>query len=328
MVDQRCQICLGDIDTTKAGAYHGACCKLLFGASEPPELPYSWQDLNKLAERVVRRRVTVPGVQPKISLHLERRRSRAKRLTLVGMEGDYILKPPVQEYPEMPELEHLTLRLASLCGLETCMSGLVDLEDGRKAYITRRLDRVEGSKLHMEDMCQLTDRLTERKYSGSLEQVGKVVLTHCDNALYDALRFFELTIFCFLTGNADMHLKNFSLLYKPDGSIALSPAYDLLPTKLLLPEDKDESALAVSGKRRRLNVDDFMAFGYRIQLREKQLTNALERLSGRLPKLFHMLDRGFCTPKTKQRYRDLIVERAQRLGLDREGSIRSGQGGA
>ncbi|MBT5608236.1 MAG: HipA domain-containing protein [Lentisphaerae bacterium] len=214
-----CHICLNPLEDGNR-RYHRACSRKLFGAPHPPELPYTWQQLNGLAEKTIRQRVTVPGVQPKLSMHLERGgRRQDGRLTLVGLEGGYILKPPVTRFPEMPELEHLTMLMAGAFGIPTAMCGLIPLEDGHLAFITRRMDRDGETKLHMEDMCQLTDRLTEQKYRGSLEQVGKVVLRHCSNPLFDALRLFEVTLFCFLTGNSDMHLKNFSLLYRPGGEV-------------------------------------------------------------------------------------------------------------
>lgn len=144
--------------------------------------------------------------------------------------------------------------------LDIAECGLINLDDGQRSYITRRMDRQNGWKLHMEDMCQLTDRVTEQKYRGSMEQVGKAVLKYCTNPVFDALRLFELALFCFLTGNSDMHLKNFSLLYTPGGEVNLSPAYDLLPTTLLLPEDTEESALTINGKKKKLNLNDFVRY--------------------------------------------------------------------
>lgn len=315
MDEQFCRICLSRLGKGDSSAYHEGCCRELFNSPSPPVLPYSWNDLNALAEKLVRRHVTVPGVQPKLSLHLERERHPSGRLTLVGMEGEYILKPPTDDYPEMPELEHLTNRMARACGIDTCSCGLISLEDGRWALITRRMDRAGGGKRHMEDMCQLTDRLTERKYSGSLEQVGKAVLRFCDNSLLDALRFFELNVFCFLTGNADMHLKNFSLIYDPGGDIRLSPAYDLVPTALLLPEDKEETALTLNGRKRRLNREDFRALGLSLRLTEKQLANAVERLKAGIGTALRLLDGGFCIPETRRRYADLILDRCERLEM-------------
>ena len=261
MSEHRCRICLQSLEKGEA-LYHPTCCKKLFGSALPPVLPYSWGQLNELAEQIVRQHVAVPGVQPKLSMHIKRSgRAQDARLTLVGLEGGFILKPPVAQYPEMPELEHLTMRMAGCFGIAVAECGLIALEDGQWAFITSRMDRVGESRLHMEDMCQLTDRLTEQKYRGSLEQVGRAVHTHCTNQLFDALRLFELTLFCFLTGNADMHMKNFSLLYELGGEINLSPAYDLLPTNLLLSEDREEAALTLNGKKRRISRDDFMQFG-------------------------------------------------------------------
>ena len=310
-----CHICLKSMDCEE-GIYHAACCKSLFGSSQPPKLPYTWEQLNGLAEQIVRANVTVPGVQAKLALHLDKGgRRHGSRFTLVGLEGGYILKPPVEEYPEMPQLEHLTLRMAGLFGIKFAECGLIPLEDGKLAYITKRMDRDGPDKLHMEDMCQLTDRLTEQKYRGSMEQVGKAVLRHCSNPLFDALRLFELTLFCFLTGNSDMHLKNFSLLYRPGGEISLSPAYDLLPTTLLLPSDLEETALTVNGKKKRLGQQDFMRFSESLRLTEKQVANAYSRFSGNLPSAFRILDSGCCSETMKEQYRDLIKERSLRLGL-------------
>jgi serine/threonine-protein kinase HipA len=315
MSTNSCSICLQPLKNNET-RYHPACCKKLFGSAQPPTLPYTWDQLNGMAEQVVRRHVAVPGVQPKLSMHLERSgRSRDSRLTLVGLGGDFILKPAVERYPEMPELEHLTMRMARSFGIDSAECGLIPLEDGQLAFITKRMDREGGEKLHMEDMCQLSDRLTEQKYRGSMEQVGRAVLRHCSNPLFDALRLFELTLFCFLTGNADMHLKNFSLLYRLGGEVHLSPAYDLLPTKLLLPEDMEETALTLNGKKRRIDRNDFMRFGTSLQLTEKQVENAFARFSNQLADTLDLLEQGLCRQDMKKRYRAVMEERTARLDL-------------
>ena len=310
-----CHICLQPMNSSE-GLYHSGCCKKLFGTAMPPKLPYAWEELNRMAEQIIRRHITVPGVQPKLSLHLERSGKRQDvRLTLVGLEGGYILKPPVAQYPEMPELEHLTMCMAQCFGISTAQCGLIPLEDGQLAFITKRMDRNKTEMLHMEDMCQLTDRMTEQKYRGSLEQVGKAVIRHCDNSLFDALRFFEVTVYCFLTGNSDMHLKNYSLLYQPNGSVSLSPAYDLLPTRLLLPQDAEETALTLNGKKKNLRRNDFMNLAESLRLTEKQVSNAFARFSSGFGPAFELLERGFCAPETKERFRELIRLNAEQLGL-------------
>jgi len=315
MSEPRCQICLRPLEDSSE-LYHPACCQKLFGSRRPPVFPYTWQDLNALAEQVVRQHVTVPGVQPKLLLHLERAKAgQDARFTLVGLDGGFILKPPVDRFPEMPELEHVTLRMARCFDISTAECGLIAMEGGQLCFVTRRMDRDGAAKLHMEDMCQLTDRLTEEKYRGSLEQVGKVILRHCHNPVFDALRFFELTLFCFLTGNADMHLKNFSLLYPLRGEIMLSSAYDLVPTALLLPEDREESALTLNGRKRRFRRRDFDAFGAALKLSAKQIENTYKRFSGKRAAALDVLQASFCSADAQQRYASLLNDRADRLGL-------------
>lgn len=136
----------------------------------------------------------------------------------------------------MPEVEDLTMHLSELIGIKTAEHLLIKLRFGELAFISKRFDRLKSEKLHLEDMAQITEKLTERKYSNPMEKVGKAILKHSDYAGNDVIRFFQLTLFCFITGNADMHLKNFSLLTNLDGKIILSPAYDLLSTKILYKE--------------------------------------------------------------------------------------------
>lgn len=313
MGNPRCKICLEVLGEGEAN-YHASCCRKLFGGPQPPQVPYRWKDLNTLAEHIVRSHVAVPGVQPKLSLHLERGSTReGDRFTLVELEGGYILKPPVKRYPQMPELEHLTMRMAGCFGIETADCGLIALEDGQMALIVRRMDRADGRKLPMEDMCQLTDRLTEEKYRGSLESVGKEVLRHCSNPGWDALRFFEVNLFCFLTGNADMHLKNFSLIGTLEGEIHLSPAYDLLATVLLLPEDKEETALTMRGRKMRLNRQDFLALGEALQLTERQIANSFRRFEKGMNSASALVDHGLCSDDMKERYKMLLEGRWRRL---------------
>lgn len=308
-----CHLCCRPLDAGET-LYHAGCSHSLFGSRAIPVINYTWNDLNKLAESIIKRSVAVPGVQPKLSLHLERNREYGmSRLTLVGLEGEYILKPPAHDYPDMPELEHYTMQLASAAGLEVVRNGLIPLASGELAYITRRMDRTKTGPLHVEDMCQLTDKMTEQKYRGSMEQVGKALLAHATNTGFDAVRLLELTLFCFLTGNADMHLKNFSLLYETDGTIRLSPAYDLLPTRLLLPEDREESALTLNGKKSHLRREDFDAFGYALKLTEKQITNTHARLQRELFRAMKKVPMEFLNPARQEQLRELINSRAARI---------------
>lgn len=308
-----CLICCQPLGP-KETRYHPKCSAGLFGSKAIPAFLYNWADLNQLAENSIKRSVTVPGVQPKLSLHLERGGDgRSGRLTLVGLDGEFILKPPTKQFPEMPQLEHYTMRLAAAAGLEVARCGLIPLASGELAYITRRMDRTANGPLHMEDMCQVTDKMTEQKYRGSMEQVGKAVLRYSSNPGFDALRLFELALFCFLTGNADMHLKNFSLLYEADGIIRLSPAYDLLPTKLLMPEDQEEMALTMNGKKSRLHRMDFDAFGRALNLTDRQIANAHTRLQRNLAKALKQVSTTLLSTENEAKLKHLLEERTARI---------------
>jgi serine/threonine-protein kinase HipA len=310
----QCLIC-GQPCADAAGAYHTACSKALFSSGKPPVFGYSWDQLNQMAEQIVRSRVAVPGVQPKLSLHLEQTgRGTPGRLTLVGLQGGHILKPPTPDFPFLPESEHFCMTFARLARIETVDFGLIRIASGELAYLTRRMDRTPQGPLHLEDFCQLTDKLTEQKYRGSMEQVGKALRRFSSIPGFDALRLFELTLFCFLTGNSDMHLKNFSLLRRPDGSLRLAPAYDLVPVALLLPADTEELALTLNGRKARLTRADFQAFGHSLGLNDTQLRNAFRRLlSATSGTLAAALDRSFLPADQRGAFEQLFQARLQRI---------------
>ncbi|MDZ7606945.1 MAG: HipA domain-containing protein [Cyclobacteriaceae bacterium] len=182
------------------------------------------------------------------------------RLTIVGaLGGQYIFKPPSDRFPEMPQNEHVTMRIAASCGIRVVPSSLIRLSSGELSYITKRVDRTEaGDKIHMIDMFQITKAFD--KYKSSMEKIGKALGSYSENTLLDKVFYFELVLFSFLTGNNDMHLKNFSMIESPSGWV-LAPAYDLLNVAIVLPEDKEELALTLAGKRSKLKRDHFEQLG-------------------------------------------------------------------
>lgn len=314
---KKCLFCYQPL-TDDDSRYHAACSKKFFGKTKAPELPYKLHELDDLAKKIVQRRVTVPGVQAKLSLHLAERGREAGRLTLVGLWGNYILKPPVASYPQMPEIEDLTMHLAKFFKIDTVPHSLIPLQSGELAYITRRIDRTKkGRKYHMEDMCQLTERLTEDKYKGSMEQVAKAILKHSSNPGLDIIRLFEMTLFSFLTGNADMHLKNFSLLYDADDRIQLAPAYDMLSTRMLISEqdDPEELALTVNGKKSKFKLTDFMRFADTLSLNKKQVRNSMDRFTAGLPDALSFITKSFLPDGKKEEFKQLIENRASRLQI-------------
>ena len=295
--------------------YHVACSKKIFGQAIAPILPYTMSDLDILAKEVIKSQTAVTGVQAKLSLHINRdsKEVTPKRFNIVGLWGGYILKPPTTLYAQLPEVEDLTMHLASIAKINTAPHCLIHLQSGQLAYITKRIDRTKKGKLFMEDMCQLTERLTEEKYNGSYEQIAKAILKYSTTPGLDLVNFFELVLFSFITGNADMHLKNFSLLEKPGMGMSLSPAYDLVNTHLVNPADKEELGLTLKGKKKKIKKEDFVEVMHSFKIDEKQQQNIFNKMTKALPKWNTMIDISFLSAEFKTQYKSIIQERIKRL---------------
>lgn len=314
----RCLSCYQPLPASAGPAYHPACSRRLFGKPVPPVFPYTEAEMLALAEAVVRQHITVTGVQPKLSLTIAPAGEAGQpgRFTIVGaLGGEYILKPPTSRYPHLPEVEDLTMHLATLAKLPTVPHGLLRLEGGALAYVTRRVDRVKRQKRAMEDMCQLTGRLTENKYDGSHEQVAKALLQYSANPGLDVVNYYELVLFSFLTGNADMHLKNFSLLQTPGLGYGLAPAYDLVATALVNPADTEELALTLNGKKRRLRQTDFRQAAARAGIDEKVVTGMLTRFVKARTSWESFIDQSFLPAALQAQFHALLAQRFAQLDL-------------
>jgi serine/threonine-protein kinase HipA len=295
--------------------FHGTCSKKIFGQPTPPLLPYSEADLEPLAKEVIQAQTAVTGVQAKLSLHItnNNKEGEGKRFTIVGLWGGYILKPPTSLYQQLPEVEDVTMHLASIAKIKTAPHSLVRLTSGNLAYVTKRIDRAKKGKLAMEDMCQLTERLTEDKYHGSYEQIAKAIQKYSVTSGLDVVNFFELVLFSFLTGNADMHLKNFSLLEQPGLGMVLSPAYDLVNTVLVNPADDEEMALNLNGKKKKLKKQDFVAAMNTLKLDEKQQENIFIKMEKAKSKWMEQIENSFMTDDFKNQYKQIVTERFERI---------------
>ena len=315
---KRCLYCY-QLLTDNEVDFHTSCCKKIFGQATPPELPYTDLQMEELALQIVRSQITVTGVQPKISLDISsgQNRNEPKRFTIVGLWGGYILKPPTEQYPQLPEVEDLTLHLASIAKIEVVPHSLIRLKSGNLAYITKRIDRNKNSKIHMEDMCQLTEKLTEDKYHGSYEQIAKTILKYSANPGLDVVNFFEQVLFSFLTGNADMHLKNFSLIRKPNIGPILSPAYDMVATALVNPADDEDLALTLNGKKKKIVYNDFISAFNTLKLEIKQQENIFKKMERAKSKWIEFIDYSFLSEDFKEKYKHLIRERFARLNYQK-----------
>lgn len=307
----KCLYCYEELNANDTGDYHPKCIKAFYGTTFAPALPYRLDEMEKLAREAVELSVTVPGVQPKLSLGWLKNRledGHNGRLTIMNaLEGLYILKPQNTLYPEMPENEHLSMKLAELFKIDVVPSNMIRLASGELCYITKRIDRKkDGSKTHMIDFLQILE--LENKYLGTMENLGKTIGELSVNTLMDKQRFFELALFNFIIGNNDMHLKNFSMWLSDIGWV-LSPAYDLLNVKIILPKDKEDTALLFGGKKKNFNKGYFDRFGLVLQLNEMQINSVYKKLDPWLPKAIQLIDVSFLNVQNKLQYTELITQR-------------------
>ena len=318
---RRCLFCYQPIEGD-GGCYHPKCAKKLFGTHKAPLLPYTRDSIGELALKVLEKSTSVTGVQPKLSLDINRGgKNEPDKLTIVGLWGNYILKPQSPKYDSMPELEDLTMKLAGLSGIATACHGLVMMADGELAYITRRMDRGDcGEKYSMLDMCQLTNRLTEHKYRGAYIQLAETIKRYSVAPMLDVQRFWEIVIFSWLTGNSDMHCKNFSLIEKDGNGYQLSPAYDLLAVLLTGINDKDELAMPLVG----YGVDDnetlvgfnrssFVQAMVASGVAESIAVRIIDKMVAHTDKWNAVIDSSFLKDELKANYKALVAERKKRL---------------
>lgn len=307
----KCLYCYQDLEEGQVD-FHPNCAKKIFGTKEAPLLEYRHEDLDRLAEQIIRAQTSLTGVQPKLSLNLTRHDGNS-RLTIVGLWDDYIFKPQTESYVQLPENEDLTMHLAEAAKIKVVPHSLIRLADGRLGYITKRIDRTEnGEKLDMEDMCQLTLHPTEYKYKGSYEQVAKAIAMYSDTPKLDLANYMQQLLFCFVTGNNDMHLKNFSL-YRPAKEYRLTPAYDLLNVAIANPHDKEELALTLSGRKTGLRLSDFVNSAKIMGFEDNLVYNLIGGFQKVLPKWQMLIQNSFLSDEMKKDYEELVMSRLYRL---------------
>jgi serine/threonine-protein kinase HipA len=287
----------------------------MFGTPVPPVLKYSEDQMLQLAEKVIRSQSSVTGVQPKLALNLDKvsKKDEPQRFTIVGLWGGFILKPPTRQYRSLPELEDLTMHLAEISGIKTVPHSLIRLSSEKLSYITRRVDRRNEIKIHMEDMCQLTEKLTEQKYKGSYEQIAKAIAIYSANPVLDITNFFEQILFSFLTGNADMHLKNFSLIDSPGMGYVLSPAYDMVASSLVVEGDEEELALTLNGKKKKIRKRDFLEAINRFDIDAKAVENIFNKFMNSVEKWYEFIEISFLPHDMKRSFSELIKGRMSNI---------------
>ena len=296
--------------------YHPGCARKIFESTVVPDLPYTRDNIKELAREIVPASTTVTGGQAKLSLDIARGgKDDPLRFTIVGLWGRFILKPQTDRFVNLPENEDLTMHLAEIAGIKTVPHSLIRFADGELCYITRRVDRTKkGVKIAMEDMCQLSERLTEDKYKGSYERIAKLIKKHSSAPMLDVINFWEIVVFSWLTGNADMHLKNFSL-FKPTENYMLTPAYDLLSTSIVMPEDDEELALTLNGKKKKIKREDFEKAMSDSGMDEKSISNLFKKFENAYPKWIGMIVQSFLPEEQQELYHEQIERMSAKLGI-------------
>jgi serine/threonine-protein kinase HipA len=295
--------------------YHPSCAKRFFGKAEAPILPYSRDKINDLAKQSVLSRTAVTGVQSKLSMDVNKGgKDEPDRLTIVGLWGRYILKPKSDEFPWLPEVEDLTMHLAEIGRISVVPHTLIRFSDGELAYMTRRIDRdSRGKKYLMEDMCQISGRVTADKYKSSYENIAKMIKRYSSAPMLDLVNFWEVVVFSWITGNSDMHLKNFSLISQTPGNYVLSQAYDLLNVHLIFPEDDEELALTLDGKKKRIDRKSFERAMASSGLEKKVVENIFNKFKSVARQWYDFIDISFLPSQLKEKYKEEIAGRLDLL---------------
>lgn len=314
----KCLCCNREIDNPteyeSEVMWHASCIKRFFATDRLPELSVTEEELQKLANSTVSKGLTVPGVQKKLSLHLGKE-DKVDKLTIVDYPTGYILKPQSAEYTALPEMEFLVMEMADTVGIKTVPSALMRI-DGEYVYITKRVDRIKKGLLAMEDFCQLSGRMTADKYKSSYEKCAEVIKNYSTNPGLDGTELLVRLLFCFVTGNSDMHLKNFSLIERAPGlrEYILSPAYDLLPVNIVMPADKDQTALTLNGKKRNIRKKDFLELSKKLMINEKAAANLIRRTAGYKDLFCDMIQESIIPEEYKAPFAELVRKRCEIIG--------------
>ena len=313
----KCLYCYQELEEGQID-FHPGCVRKFFGSETAPVLPYTREDMSELAQQVIRTSTSVTGVQAKMSLDVNRGgKNEPAKFTIVGLWGKYIFKPQSSKYPCLPELEDLTMKMAEVARIRTARHTLIRLADGELGYLTLRMDRGrKGEKISMLDMCQLTNRLTEHKYYGTYQQLAETIKKYSSAPMLDVQRYWEVVLFSWITGNSDMHCKNFSLIDSGNGEYVLAPAYDLLAVLLADPADTEEMAMTftVGGTKSGFDRNTFMSAFTRSGIPVVVAEKIIERMRGYLPEWEELIGQSFLSEDMKADYCHLLSRRIEQLG--------------
>lgn len=259
-------------------------------------------------------KMSIQGVQPKLSAILN---IKDGCFEIVNENGKYILKPQHHIFPELPQNEDLTMRLAESIGIEIPLHGLIYSKDSSLTYFIKRFDRKgQKDKIAVEDFAQLAGMSRDTKYNYSMEKLVELIDNYCTFPAIEKSKLFKLVLFNYLVGNEDMHLKNYSVIIR-NHKVELSPAYDLLNSSIVLRGDIEEIALSVNGKKSNLSRDILVNYfgNERCNITHKIIENTIDIIQTAIPSWFELINISFLSDEMKEKYRILLRKRIKILGL-------------
>lgn len=311
-MDKKLCLCCGK--PLEEGLWHKNCIKSFFGVSVLPEISFNDEDLKNLATTQLQNKSAIQGVQEKLSLHLDLNIKKRPRLTITSYPSGYILKPQSSSYKQLPEFEHTAMLLAEACDINVVPHALIYINNQSElAYITKRIDRIGNHKIHMEDFCQATGTLSSDKYRGSYEECMDLIEKYSKEPLLDKARLFTCLYFCFVIGNSDVHLKNFSFIMDEDGNLSLTDFYDLLPTKVILPTDKDDLGMRFNGKKNNLTRRDFDAFADNTGINKSQVDKIIKSIDSKIDIMTNIINGSSLNQNAKTLWCRLIRKNLRRF---------------
>ena len=281
----------------------------MFGIDQEPFIDLTLTGVSLKAQEMVGK-MSISGVQPKLSVKLADREG-DPHLEVTGEGGQYILKPQVQAFANLPENEELCMMIAEDIGMDVPAHCLVHLKDKSLAYVVKRFDREGRRKIHQEDFAQILEK--KDKYNGSVEEIGHKLRQFSEVPGLDVQLFFERVVFNFLIGNGDAHMKNYSVIYNEEGLVRLAPAYDLVCSRIVIPEEADESALTIKGKKSRIKRKDMDLLAEYLGIPQKI---RFAKFSGQKELVRSRIAESLLPKDLAQSFEKLLIERFKRLELE------------
>lgn len=279
--------------------------KEMFNTSELPIIDFNLQDVSQKAQKSTGK-LSISGVQPKLSMKLDKKNN---SLISVAEGGEYILKPQIAAFSNIPENEQCCMDIAAELGINVPPHCLLPLKDRSWAYIVKRFDRESGLKIHQEEFFQILE--SGDKYKGSVEQIGRRLKEISTAPGYDVQLLFERVVFNFIIGNGDAHLKNYSIAYRDKETIRLTPAYDIVCSKLVIPDEED-SALSINSKKNGLKRDDFDKLAEYLNI---PIKIRYEKFEKNLTLMETVIKNSEIKKEIQEQFINIINERLSRMGI-------------